>query len=79
MTIPPDLKQLYDRNQALIRDHILDGCPHVIVELIERIGRNEAPVSDEEREEWFYKLDGYFCEYSDASNVNALIAARSKL
>jgi len=45
-TIPPDLKQLYDRNQRLLADHILDGCPHVIVELIERIGRDEALVSD---------------------------------
>ena len=35
--IPEDLKQLYQRNQGLIRDHETEGCPHVIVELIERI------------------------------------------
>ena len=70
--IPPDLKQLYDRNQAMIRDHVLDGCPHVIVELIERIGRDEAPVSDEE---W---SAAKWSECTSRARADAVIAARSK-
>jgi hypothetical protein len=74
--IPSNLNNLYLRNKRLIADGHLEGCPHVIVQLIERIGRDEAPVSLYELAKYSRKMEDGF-PFFNAGDVDELIAARA--